>query len=184
MLFRSLIANLTENARLFAEARRLLGSNGKVLEVVEDEQEQLPEVAGEFYPPPLNGSSATQSTEVNIPAETTPGRTPSNSPGETPPPANGTGVSGGNGTAKPQASSSPAPNNGNGSFGFNQLRNEFLTAARRVATTNQQAIGEVVEWASGGVFRYGDIGRMSEGDMPKLRAATELMASTLNGVAR
>jgi hypothetical protein len=36
---RKLIANLTENARLFAETRRLLGSGGKVLEVVEDEQE-------------------------------------------------------------------------------------------------------------------------------------------------
>ena len=46
-----LIANLTENARLFAETRKLLGSNGKVLEVVEDEQEQAPEVAAEFYPP-------------------------------------------------------------------------------------------------------------------------------------
>jgi hypothetical protein len=37
-----LIANLTENARLFAETRRLLGSGGKVLEVVENEQEQAP----------------------------------------------------------------------------------------------------------------------------------------------
>ena len=45
-----LIANLTENARLFAETRKLLGSSGKVLEVVEDEQEQAPEVAAEFYP--------------------------------------------------------------------------------------------------------------------------------------
>jgi hypothetical protein len=30
---RKLIANLTENARLFAETRKLLGSGGKVLEV-------------------------------------------------------------------------------------------------------------------------------------------------------
>jgi hypothetical protein len=29
-----LIANLTENARLFAETRKLLGSGGKVLEAV------------------------------------------------------------------------------------------------------------------------------------------------------
>jgi len=36
---RKLIANLTENARLFAETRKLLGSGGKVLEVVEDELE-------------------------------------------------------------------------------------------------------------------------------------------------
>jgi hypothetical protein len=66
-------------------------------------------------------------------------------------------------------------------LGFNQLRNEFLTAARRVATTKKQAIGEVVEWVSGDAFKYGDIGRMTEGDVPKLRAATELMASTLTG---
>jgi hypothetical protein len=80
--------------------------------------------------------------------------------------------------------SSPAPTNGNGGSGFNQLRNEFLTAARRVATTKKQAIGEVVEWASGGVFKYGDVGRMTEADIPKLRAANQLMASALAAVAR
>ena len=187
---RKLIANLTENARLFAETRKLLGSGGKVLEVVEDEQEQAPEVAAEFYPTSLNGSSGTESTEAASPTDTTPGSTPANSPGGTPPPRNGTSVSGGNGFAKPHASgtpSSPAPDNGNGSpasSGFNQLRNEFLTAARRVATNKKQAIGEVVEWASGGVFKYGDVGRMTEADTPKLRAATELMASALAGGAR
>jgi hypothetical protein len=187
---RKLIANLTENARLFAETRKLLGSNGKVLEVVEDEQEQAPEVAAEFYPASLNGSSATESTEAPPPTETIPVSAPSNSPGETPPPGNGSRVSGGNGFAKPHAGgipSSPALNNGNGSVagsGFNQLRNDFLTAARRVATTKKQAIGEVVEWASGGAFKYGDVGRMTEADTPKLRAATELMASALPGTAR
>ena len=136
---RKLIANLTEDARLFAETRKLLGSGGKVLEVVEDEQEQGPEVAAEFYPTSLNGSSATESTEAASPTETTPASAPANSPGGTPPPGNGTRVSGGNGFAKPSACgtpSPPAPNNGNGSAassGFNQLRNEFLTAARRVA---------------------------------------------------
>jgi len=45
-----LIANLTDNARLFAETRKLLGSGGKVLEVVEDEHEQAPEIAAEFCP--------------------------------------------------------------------------------------------------------------------------------------
>jgi hypothetical protein len=187
---RKLIANLTENARLFAESRKLLGSGGKVLEVVEDEQEQAPEVAAEFYPPSANGSSAPESTEAASPTETTPGSTPSNSPGETLPPGNGTRASGGNGFAKPSAdrpASHPAHNNRNGSAassGFNQLRNEFLTAARRVATTKKQAIGEVVEWASGGTFKYGDIGRMTEADTPKLRAATELMASALASTAR
>jgi hypothetical protein len=83
--------------------------------------------------------------------------------------------------------SHPAHHKGNGSAassGINQLRNEFLTAARRIATTKKQAIGEAVEWASGGVFKYGDVGRMTEADIPKLRAATELMASTLAGTAR
>jgi hypothetical protein len=187
---RKLIANLTENARLFAETRKLLGSGGKVLEVVEDEQEQSPEVAAEFYPPSANGSSTTESTEAASPAETTPGSAPSNSPTATPPPGNGSGVFRGNGFAKSHASgtpSSPAPNNGNGSAassGFNQLRNEFLTAARRVATNRKQAIAEVVEWASCGRFKYGDVGRMTEADTPKLRAATELMASALAGAAR
>ena len=94
---------------------------------------------------------------------------------------------GGNAVAKPQASgntSPPAPNDGNGSSGFNQLRNEFLTTARGVATTRNQTIGEVVVWASGGTFKYGDIGRMVEADIPKLRAATEFMASALAGSPR
>ena len=186
---RKLIANLTENARLFAETRKLLGSGGKVLEVVEDEQEQSPEFVAEFYPPSVSGSSATEPGEAASTPETTLGNAPSNSHGETPPTGNGTGVTGGNGIAKPHTSgttSSPAPNNGNGSAassGFNQLRNEFLTAARRVATTKKQAIGEVVEWASGGAFKYGDVGHMTEADTPKLRAATDLMASTLAGAS-
>jgi hypothetical protein len=185
---RKLIANLTENARLFAETRKLLGSGGNVLEVVEDEQEQAPEVAAEFYPPSLNGSSATEPTEAASPTETTPGSAPSNSPSDTPAPGNGTRVSGGNGIAKPHASQpSSSTNNGNGSAassGFNQLRNGFLTAARRVATTKKQAIGEVVEWASGDAFKYGDIGRMTEADTPKLRAATELVAAAVSGAPR
>lgn len=65
-----------------------------------------------------------------------------------------------------------------------QLRNEFLTAARRVATVRKQAIGEVVEWASGGAFKYGDVGRMTEGDVPKLRMATDLVTSALDGATR
>jgi hypothetical protein len=131
-----LIANLTENARLFAETRKLLGSRGKVLEVVEDEQEQAHEVAAEFYPTSLNGSPAPEPTKAPSPTETTPVSAVSNSPGETAPSGNGSKVSGGSGFAKPQATgapSSPAPTNGNGSAtssGFNQLRNEFLTAAR------------------------------------------------------
>src|SRR5208337_606295 len=121
---RKLIANLTENARLFAESRKLLGSGGKFLEVVEDEQEQVPEVAAEFYPASGNGSSATESTETASPAETTHGPAPSNSAGETPRPGNGSEVTGGNGFARPPASdapSAPSSSNGNGSCGFDQL---------------------------------------------------------------
>jgi hypothetical protein len=184
---RKLIANLTENARLFAETRRLLGSGGKVLEVVEDEQEQAPEVAAEFYPASANGSSTTEGPVAGSPPDTISAATMPQPTMKPLPPESSSAPNGGNGSAKPPsnaAASPPAHNNGNGSAassGFNQLRNEFLTAARRVATSKRQAIGEVVEWASGGVFKYSDIGRMTEGDIPKLRAATELIASTLAG---
>ena len=180
---RKLIANLTENARLFAETRKLLGSGGKVLEVVEDEQEQAPELTGEFHP--ANGSSSTESTEASPPPASS-----SKPAAEPSPPNNSTAPNGGNGSAKSPASiaaSPPAGNNGNGSHGpsgFNRLRNEFLTTARRVATRNSQAIGEVVEWASAGAFKYGDLGRMTEADIPKLLAATELVTSSLPGPAR
>jgi hypothetical protein len=180
---RKLIANLTENARLFAETRKLLGSGGKVLEVVEDEQEQAPELTAEFYP--ANGSSSNESAAPSPPPASS-----SKPAAEPSPPNNSTAPNGGNGSAKSPASgaaSPPAGNNGNGSHGrsgFNRLRNEFLTTARRVATRNSQAIGEVVEWASAGAFKYGDIGRMTEADIPKLLAATELMVSSLPGAAR
>jgi hypothetical protein len=83
--------------------------------------------------------------------------------------------------------SPPALKNGNGSGpapGFNQFRNEFLTVARRVATSKKQPIAELVEWASGGAFKYTDIGRMTEADTPKLRAAIELIASAASGPTR
>jgi hypothetical protein len=171
---RKLIANLTENARLFAETRKLLGSGRKVLEVVEDEEEQAPEISTEFYPASVNGSA----TEA---ADTTPASATSNSTKTSRPPGNGTSTSG------DQIQSPPTPKNGNGSAAgstFNQLRNEFLTAARRVATSKKQPIGDVVEWASGGTFKYGDVGRMTEADIPKLRAATDLMTSAVDAAAR
>jgi hypothetical protein len=175
---------------LFAETRKLLGSGGKVLEVVEDEQEQAPEVAAEFYPASVNGSSAAEGAAAGSPSDTIPTATTPQSTMKPSPPENSTALAGGNGSGKPPtdaAASPPANNTGNGSAGssgFNQLRNEFLTAARRVATTKKQAIAEVVEWASGGTFKYGDIGRMTEGDVPKLRAATDLVTSALNGAVR
>ena len=187
---RKLIANLTENARLFAETQKLLGTGGKVLEVVEDEQEQAPEVAAEFYPASVNGSSTIESAEAASPPSTMPPPAAPRPTAEPSPPQNSTAPTTGNGSPKPPANgaaSPPARNNGNGSAGtsgFNQLRNEFLAAARHVATSQKRAIGEVVEWASGGAFKYGDIGRMTEADTPKLRAATELMASSLPGSVR
>ena len=200
---RKLITNLTENARLFAETRRLLGSGGKVFEVVEDEQEQAPEVATEFYTASANGTSAGEGATAGSPSDTIPAVTPPQPATKPLPPESSPTPKGGNGSVKPPvegaaasklmakpadgATSPPAHNNGNGSAtasGFNQLRNEFLTAARRVATTKKQAIAEVVEWASGGAFKYGDVGRMTEADLPKLRTATELMASGLASTNR
>jgi hypothetical protein len=200
---RKLIANLTENARLFAETRKLLGSGGKVFEVVEDEQEQAPEVATEFYTASANGTSAGEGATAGSPSDTIPAVTPPQPTTKPLPPESSPTPKGGNGSVKPPvegaaasklmakpadgATSPPAHNNGNGSAtasGFNQLRNEFLTAARRVATAKKQAIAEVVEWASGGAFKYGDVGRMTEADLPKLRTATELMASGLASTNR
>ena len=187
---RKLIANLTENARLFAETRKLLGSGGKVLEVVEDEQEQAPEVAAEFYPPSVNGSSTAEPAEAGLPPSTTPPPAAPKPTAQSSSPQNSTAPTSAKGSAKSPtncASSPTSPKNGNGSngaSGFNQVRNEFLAAARRVATSQKRAIGEVVEWASGGTFKYGDIGRMTEADTPKLRAATELMAASFPGGAR
>jgi len=186
---RKLIANLTENARLFAETRKLLGSGGKVLEVVEEEQEQAPEIAAEFYPVSVNGTTATACTDAASPTNPTPVSAPSESSNKIPSSENGTSAPGGNGSGKSksdQIPSSPTPNNGNGTAtgpSFNQLRNDFLTAARRVATTKKQAIGEVVEWASGGTFKYGDVGRMTAVDVPRLRAATDLMESAFAGTS-
>jgi hypothetical protein len=184
---RKLIANLTENARLFAETRKLLGG-GKVLEVVEDEQEQAPELTAEFYP--ANGSSSNESAEASPAAvNPPPSATPKPKPELTSPPST-SASNGGNGSGRSitkEATSKHARNNGNGSHGdsgFNRLRNEFLATARRVATRKNQAIGEVVEWASAGAFKYGDIGRMTEADIPKLLAATELVTASLPGPAR
>ena len=217
-----LIANLTENARLFAETRKLLGSGGKVFEVVEDEQEQAPEVATEFYPASANGTSAGEGAMAGSPSDTIPAVTAPQPTTKPLPPESSSARNGGNGAVKPPveggtasklmakpsfpannatpnggnrsttppadaAASPPMHNNGNGpaaASGFNQLRNEFLTVARRVATTKKQAIAVVVEWASGGAFKYGDVGRMTEADAPKLRAATEFIASALHGTAR
>lgn len=104
---RKLISNLTENDRLFAEIRKLLSSCGKVIEVVEDEREQAPDVAVEFYSPSVNGSPATETTEGTSPTGTTFESVPPNSPSETQPHGNGFRASGGNGLVKPLASGRP-----------------------------------------------------------------------------
>ena len=182
---RKLIANLTENARLFAETRKLL-AGGKVLEVVEDEREQAPELTAEFYP--ANGSSSAESSERPAdPASPSPSTAPMP---EAPSPRSNSGSNGGSRSGKLPVNgttSQSTRNNGNGSHrraGLNQLRNEFLATARRMATRKNQAIGEIVEWASRGAFKYGDIGRMTDADIPKLLAATELVTASLPGAAR
>ena len=209
-----LIANLTENARLFAETRKLLGTGGKVFEVFEDEQEQAAEIPGEFYPGSANGSAPAEGSDASSstpccnsrangnphppaesaePSSVTGARPAADEP--TPPTrssssGNGTAGAGGNGSTKPLTDKMASPlahKNGNGSgpaSGFNQLRNKFLTAARRVATSKKQPIAEVVEWASGGAFKYGDVGRMTEADAPKLLAAIEQIAIASGAVGQ
>jgi Recombination directionality factor-like len=191
---RKLIANLTENARLFAETRKLLGPGGKVLEVVEEEQEQAPEINGEFYLAPPNGSSpgngngngsakTAAACEVSgigskcVPsASAAAGRTNSKA--------------GTNGADQPATSQPPSPTdpkNGNGSpggNGLNQLRNQFLMTARRIATATKRPIGDVIEQATGGVLKYGDIGRITEADLPKLKAAIEQLATSASPAAQ
>ncbi|MGA9057674.1 MAG: hypothetical protein WB763_14305 [Terriglobia bacterium] len=39
----------------------------------------------------------------------------------------------------------------------------------------------MVEWASGGAFKDGDVGRLTEANTPKLRAAAGLAASVVGG---
>jgi hypothetical protein len=184
---RKLISNLTENARLFAETRKLLGPAGKVFEVVEEEQEQAPELNGEFYPAPTNGSSATD-RYGNGPmpasvADHVPGNGNKNVPQATAGAGPANGKTGTNGTDKPatgQPASRTEPKNGNGSSGgngLNQLRNEFLMTARRIATATKRPIGDVIEQATSGALKYGDIGRLTEADVPKLRAAMEEMTA-------
>ncbi|MGH9350835.1 MAG: hypothetical protein ACRD2G_01520, partial [Terriglobia bacterium] len=58
---RKLVANLTGNARLFAETRRRLGWGDRAIEVVEDEDDQAPEITAEFYPLHEDGSAAGES---------------------------------------------------------------------------------------------------------------------------
>jgi len=189
---RKLIANLTENARLFAETRKLLGPAGKVIEVVEDEQEQAPEINGEFYPPATNGSSPANGNGPTAPIA---GERVSDNGSEgiasaSPGAGHPNGKAGTNGADKPttaQPSSPPPPKNGNsssGNAGLNQLRNEFLMTARRIATSTKRPIGDVVEQATGGALKYGDIGRLTEGDVPKLKTAIEQMATAASPAAQ
>ena len=190
---RKLIANLTENARLFAETRKLLGPAGKVLEVVEEEQDQAPEINGEFYPP-SNGSSATNGNGNGSAEAAAAGQVSGNgskcAPSASAATGPTTGKAGASGTEMPatgQPASPAAPKNDSGSSGnssFHQLRNEFLMTARRVATATKRPIGDVIENASGGTLKYGDIGRLTEGDVPKLQTAIEQLATCCGPTAK
>jgi hypothetical protein len=57
---RKLVAKLTGSARLFAETRKLLGWGDRAIQVVEDEEEQAPEIVSEFYPPSDNARDSSQ----------------------------------------------------------------------------------------------------------------------------
>jgi len=82
--------------------------------------------------------------------------------------------------AQPQAQGHPqapragsAGGNGQSAAEFNQLRNEVLSLARRMSSASKRDISEVVVWASDGAFQYSDVGRLTGGDMSKLKAAVE-----------
>ena len=190
---RKLIANLTENARLFAETRKLLGPAGKVFEVGEEEQEQAPEINGEFYPP-ANGSPAADGNGNGSTAASAPERVAGNGSGSVPQATGADGPASGkagtNGADKPETGQPApplAPKNGNdasGGNGLNQLRNEFLMMARRIATATKCPIGDVIEQATGGALKYGDIGRLTEADVRKLRAAISQLAAPTSPTAQ
>jgi len=66
---RKLVSNLTENAHVFAESRKLLG-DGQVLKVIEEEKEQAQEFATEFYcadPSPVATSDKADEVSRTIP---------------------------------------------------------------------------------------------------------------------
>jgi hypothetical protein len=69
---RKLVTNLPGNARLFAQTRKMLGWGEEAIEVVEDEEEQAPEITSEFYPPSeqvsQNGNSSERSNAAAQPS--------------------------------------------------------------------------------------------------------------------
>ncbi len=81
---RKLVANLTRNARLFAETRKLLDWGERAIEVVEEEDEQAPEITAEFYPHSENvpevGESACGSTATVQPPTPSGVREPAHRP--------------------------------------------------------------------------------------------------------
>lgn len=191
---RKLIANLTENARLFAETRKLLGPAGKVFEVVEEEQEQAPEINGEFYPASANGSPAADGNGKGQAAASAADYVSGNGSKQAPSASAATGPTNGkaaaNGTNNPatgQPAPPTAPRKGDGSSGgngLNQLRNEFLMTARRIATATKRPIGDVIEQATGGTLKYGDIGRLTGADVPKLQTAIDQLATCCGPTAK
>ncbi len=67
----------------------------------------------------------------------------------------------------------------NGSHrGFAELRTVLLSLARQRSEGSRRPIDEVSAWASNGSFRYSDIGRMTEKDLPKLDAAVGRLKET------
>lgn len=125
---RKLVANLTGNARLFAGTRKLLGWGDRAIEVVEDEDQQAPEINAEFYPREDNGAETEEAS-----GESTAGQAPTASAvsepvkGSTPPWSQG----GGKPASKPpimepkrklkpgqsEGKSGPGPGSANGNNG-------------------------------------------------------------------
>jgi len=75
--------------------------------------------------------------------------------------------------AEARRAGSAAGNGHTSAAEFNQLRNEVLSLARRASSVSKREISEVMAWASDGVFQYSEVGRLTPGDIPKLRAAVE-----------
>ena len=63
---------------------------------------------------------------------------------------------------------------------FVGLRNEVLTAARRLASVSQRPIAEIVAWTSQGTFEYADIGKLTVADASKLEAAVRRLQQAVN----
>lgn len=61
---------------------------------------------------------------------------------------------------------------------LNDLRNKLLSLAQGRSSRERLRIGDVVSWASEGIFQFRDIGRLTDADMESLRKAVDRLEST------